>query len=578
MELKNNLKVGKVLVLGEDSRSFLAVVRSLGRKGLIVHVAGFFEDEIALSSKYIAKAHSLPSYHQCENWKTQFIKIITREQFDLVIPTNDKNNILLQNIKHDIGSLVKIYLLDELAFKSTHNKLLTYKIAVSEGVTVPKYYTISNNEEVEEISKSLCLPVFLKPLSSFSMNNLRNKSMVIRVDTPKQFFSSSTRMLSNGEIIVQENFNGVGVGLEVLAYKGDILVSFQHIRVHEPIGGGGSSYRKSMNVDIDLLKSAEKILKKIDYTGVAMLEYKVDFFSGMWALIEINGRFWGSLPLAVSLGVDFPYYLYQMLAQGKHHFVYQYRSNRYCRNTSNDLGYIVSNLLNEKKNFATKINFLVSIFFELKNILLLREGNDTLVIDDLKPGIMEIRKLLILAAKSFSQKIFYKFESIAFIRRKNQNRINYLLNHCQRILFVCKGNICRSPFAEQYAKKVFPPGISLESCGYYPISGKPCPNEAIMAAQDYRINLSDHQSKIIHDEMVNRADIIFTFDMDNKIQVIKRYPEKKHSVFLLSDISPKDQKIIFDPHGKKIEAFQCAYHDISKYIDILGRYFSNCKK
>ena len=50
----------------------------------------------------------------------------------------------------------------------------------------------------------------------------------------------------------------------------------------------------------------------MDYTGVAMLEFRKNFDKNESVLIEINGRFWGSLPLAVAAGADFPYYLYQL--------------------------------------------------------------------------------------------------------------------------------------------------------------------------------------------------------------------------------------------------------------------------
>ena len=37
-----------------------------------------------------------------------------------------------------------------------------------------------------------------------------------------------------------------------------------------------------------------------------MIEYKVDSATGTPFLMEINGRFWGSLQLAIDSGVDFP--------------------------------------------------------------------------------------------------------------------------------------------------------------------------------------------------------------------------------------------------------------------------------
>ncbi len=115
-------------------------------------------------------------------------------------------------------------------------------------------------------------------------------------------------LLEQGDVSVQENFIGMGVGVELLAARGELLFAFQHVRVHEPIMG--SSYRKSVPLDPKLLEASTKLLKALNYTGVAMVEFKVNFKTGAWVFIEINARFWGSLPLAVAAEADFPYYLY----------------------------------------------------------------------------------------------------------------------------------------------------------------------------------------------------------------------------------------------------------------------------
>ena len=56
------------------------------------------------------------------------------------------------------------------------------------------------------------------------------------------------------------------------------------------------------------------------YTGLIMVEFRINVETDDWALIETNGRFWGSLPLAVAAGVDFPRYLYEMLDRGSDDF------------------------------------------------------------------------------------------------------------------------------------------------------------------------------------------------------------------------------------------------------------------
>jgi hypothetical protein len=74
-------------VLGSDTRSFLSVIRSLGRGRVQVHVAWHHADTPALRSRYVCAAHVLPPYdEQSEAWKTALIALMRREAFDLVLP------------------------------------------------------------------------------------------------------------------------------------------------------------------------------------------------------------------------------------------------------------------------------------------------------------------------------------------------------------------------------------------------------------------------------------------------------------------------------------------------------------
>jgi predicted ATP-grasp superfamily ATP-dependent carboligase len=65
-------------------------------------------------------------------------------------------------------------------------------------------------------------------------------------------------------------------------------------------------YRESIPLPPDALRHAEALLEELDWNGVAMVEFKVDRSSGVPYLMEMNGRFWGSLQLAIDAGVDFP--------------------------------------------------------------------------------------------------------------------------------------------------------------------------------------------------------------------------------------------------------------------------------
>jgi predicted ATP-grasp superfamily ATP-dependent carboligase len=113
--------------------------------------------------------------------------------------------------------------------------------------------------------------------------------------------------------LIQERIVGPGTGLFVLFEHGTLLTAFCHERLREkPPSGGVSVLCESVPVPTELTDDAVRLLGPLRWHGVAMLEYKRDLRTRDRFLIEVNGRFWGSLQLAVDAGVDFPYLGFQL--------------------------------------------------------------------------------------------------------------------------------------------------------------------------------------------------------------------------------------------------------------------------
>src|SRR4051794_13646386 len=83
---------GKALVLGDDTRSFLATVRSLGRQGIEVHAAPFDMTAPALQSRYIQRTQFLPYYLDGGGeWLVAMKALLLAEHYDLVIPCEERS-------------------------------------------------------------------------------------------------------------------------------------------------------------------------------------------------------------------------------------------------------------------------------------------------------------------------------------------------------------------------------------------------------------------------------------------------------------------------------------------------------
>jgi predicted ATP-grasp superfamily ATP-dependent carboligase len=80
----------------------------------------------------------------------------------------------------------------------------------------------------------------------------------------------------------------------------------------KPPTGGVSVYRESVPLRPDVREHAERLLRHFGWTGAAMVEFKEDARTGIPYLMEVNGRFWGSLQLAIDAGVNFPVMLVRL--------------------------------------------------------------------------------------------------------------------------------------------------------------------------------------------------------------------------------------------------------------------------
>ena len=79
------------LILGDDSRSCLSVVRSLGRAGIDVDVAAVSTDSPVFSSKFIRNKYEIPNYDSdADHWVSALKGILAGRRYQVVIPCSDR--------------------------------------------------------------------------------------------------------------------------------------------------------------------------------------------------------------------------------------------------------------------------------------------------------------------------------------------------------------------------------------------------------------------------------------------------------------------------------------------------------
>jgi predicted ATP-grasp superfamily ATP-dependent carboligase len=193
-------------------------------------------------------------------------------------------------------------------FDAVNDKVTLMSRAASLGIDVPESRTLDGPDD-PGASAWTRFPAVVKPgRSVVESDGGRTKTTVRFVDDRDELLAVLAELPRGAfPAMVQERLRGPGVGVFLLVDKGERVAHFAHRRLREkPPEGGVSVYRESVAVPEDLIDQAERLLRAFDWTGVAMVEFKRDVASDRTALMEIHGRFWGSLQLAVDAGVDFP--------------------------------------------------------------------------------------------------------------------------------------------------------------------------------------------------------------------------------------------------------------------------------
>jgi protein-tyrosine-phosphatase/predicted ATP-grasp superfamily ATP-dependent carboligase len=554
---------GKVLVLGRDERAFLAVVRSLGRAGLVVHVAWCPPDAVALRSRWVEAVHDLPRYAPDDDaWKHALVSLLRDERYDLVVPCSDPTLIPLQLHRDELSAHARLYTLSDRAYAVAFDKRASHELAASVGVAVPRERTFTAPVDVEAVRAEFGLPVVLKPRASFEARDLGRKLLVRTIAEPEALGRALHGLAPGTDVLVQEVVPGIGVGVELLAERGKCLAVFQHARVHEPRRGGGSSYRVSEAPTPALVDAASRLMAALEWTGVAMVEFRVDRTRDTWAFLEINGRFWGSLPLAVAAGADFPCWLYELLVEGRREFPSAYRVGLHARNLVRDTTWVRENLAAPP---AERVP-LARVAAEAGRALVGRERWDTLTFDDPAPGLVELGRLAGRVATRIAARASAVLANLPLARRARAARARQALADAEHVLFVCKGNICRSPFAEAYARRTLPEK-TVASSGYFPRPDRSAPPEAVEAAREVGVDLGPHRSTVLSSDALDAADAVFVFDEENHRRVRTDHPASRPKLHRLGDLAPNGERDIVDPYGRPLEDFRRTYRTIIRLLD-----------
>ena len=309
----------------------------------------------------------------------------------MIIPVTDETICPLMDIRGSVEELTVLPLPTNDALSVALSKSRTAELARSLAVPAPMTWVVRSLDELAAARHRLTFPLVVKPDRSKNwVPDRRANSLAAKyVHDPVELERVAIDFLSSGPAVLQEFVDGDMIAIAVVADHGRVAFAYQHRCLHAvPITGGSWSYRVTEPVDSLGLQYVSRMVNALRWTGVAEFEFKVDRTTRTLLLLEINGRFWFSLPLAVAAGADFPAYLYDLFAHKQGNAPRDYRIGVRGRNFGRDLAWTIE-ALKRDSTLAGVVAFprFRSVVADWLRVLDPRERLDTLSLRDPLPAL-----------------------------------------------------------------------------------------------------------------------------------------------------------------------------------------------
>jgi len=314
-----------ILVLDGQSRSALGVVRSLSQKGLSVIAGSNNASAIANYSRCIKKhftySYDTDALEKAHSTILEQVKILRPK---VLMPVMNPSWSIIYTFYDDYKHLTKIVpnpgkdIFDKLFDKS-----YLAEVSVKHGVPIPKTYMPENIDNALSLIDELPYPVLLKPKKGQGGLGIK------RVDEKKDL---SSALSEYGEMpIIQELISGEDLELTLLCIRGEPIAGSVYLSLRNyPLPYGPPVACRTIKDDY-LMDLGINFLRKLNYNGVAHLDFRRDQNDGEAKLLDFNVRLAGTNEMSTCSGIDFGYFLYRLSIGEKVDKIFEYEIGKEYR-------------------------------------------------------------------------------------------------------------------------------------------------------------------------------------------------------------------------------------------------------
>ncbi len=290
------LRTSRILVIDDNSPFVLPLLRSFsGYKNIHLDVL-VSSSERALHfrySRFLGKIDQVDTLDE-ENVVSVLRDKVARFRSDLIIPTREWLSVLLFNHREELGEFVKLH---PLPASSTIG-ITGNKWKLNQWLNTNGFPSALSSETLEGWSGGF--PLLYKPVFGIGGKGIR------LVDSMEELHG----LLKNDNtpeegFILQEYIEGFDIDVSFLAIEGKIL----YHTIQQGLISEMMVYSKGIEFvkNEDLLELVTDMVSKLNYTGIAHLDFRYSNSNKQYILIDFNSRYWSSVQGSRAMGINFPY-------------------------------------------------------------------------------------------------------------------------------------------------------------------------------------------------------------------------------------------------------------------------------
>jgi protein-tyrosine-phosphatase len=276
--------------------------------------------------------------------------------------------------------------------------------------------------------------------------------------------------------------------------------------------------------------------------------------------MEVNGRFWGSLPLNTVAGVDFPLYAWQLSQGITPAPPPSYPIGLRVRWTAGALeraGHVFAELPEDRITLGNALRQLAADFAPGVKSAMWSWSDPLPAIQEvfavLKRWVKDAVKFVLRAIIPRSLLAIVKDSRLLPVDRRTTYMRRRLLRtvgatravalppRVESVIFVCHGNIMRSAAAAGFLRdELRAAGITsvrVASAGTHAHDGRPADSRAQDAARQLGLSLRDHAASRLTKAMVAEHDVIFAMDELNFVNISTTFPESRAKLLLFGGMN-----------------------------------------